>query len=187
MTFTDIFPFSFPAAIGPAVVASAATLSMTYLIRNRLAPARRVRFVRRRLGLPRGVVRWFVIGAVTIIALLALGIDLEGLWSTLVAALSLIAIGFVAMWSILSHMLASILIVIFRPFGVGDRIDVVGDDQVGGEVTDLNPIYTTLRTDDGGTLQVPNNIFFQKALKRHAPAAPASRREVTTAIESTAA
>lgn len=111
-----------------------------------------------------------VIGALVLVALPALGIDLKGLWTTLAAALSLVAIGFVAMWSILSHMLASLLIVVFRPFGVGDRVEIIGDDLVLGEVTDLNPVYTTLRADDGGTLQVPNNLFFQKALKRHAPA-----------------
>lgn len=83
--------------------------------------------------------------------------------------MSLIAIGFVAMWSILSHMLASVLIVVFRPFEVGDRVELVGDDPVIGEVTDLNPVYTTLRADDGGVFQIPNNQFFQKVLKRCAP------------------
>ena len=78
------------------------------------------------------------------------------------------------MWSILSHMLASVLIVVFRPFEVGDRVEIVGDDPVVGEVTDLNPVYTTLVADDGGILQVPNNLFFQKALKRQPPPASAS-------------
>lgn len=36
--------------------------------------------------------------------------------------------------------------------------------------------YTTLRTEDGGTLQVPNNLFFAKVLKRHLPAALAHPR-----------
>jgi small-conductance mechanosensitive channel len=67
-------------------------------------------------------------------------------------------------------MLASILIVIFRPFGVGDSVEIIGDDPVFGEVTDLNPVYTTLRARDGSILQVPNNLFFQKALKRHSSA-----------------
>jgi small-conductance mechanosensitive channel len=122
------------------------------------------------LGLPKGVAHWLIVGVLAIAALLAVGIDLHGLWLTLVPVLSLVAIGFVAMWSILSHMLASILIVIFRPFGVGDSVEIIGDDPVFGEVTDLNPVYTTLRARDGGILQVPNNLFFQKALKRHAPA-----------------
>lgn len=134
--------------------------------------------VHRRLGLPKGVARWLIMGALTVAALLALGIDLQGLWSTVVAALSLVAIGFVAMWSILSHMFASILIVVFRPFEVGDRVALVGDDPLVGDVVDLNPVYTTLRTEDGGTLQVPNNLFFQKAVKRQAPAAVASPRSL---------
>lgn len=122
--------------------------------------------VRRRLGLPKGVARWLVIAGLFFVALLALGVDLQGIWSSLGTVLSLIAIGFVAMWSILSHMLASVLIVVFRPFEVGDRVEIVGDDPVVGEVTDLNPVYTTLQADDGGIFQVPNNQFFQKVLKR---------------------
>lgn len=176
MTFLDHFSFSFPAAFGPAALMGAAVLATVLLARPRRARAAARPFAQRRLGLPKGVARWLVIGVVAVAALLALGIDLEGLWSTVVAALSLVAIGFVAMWSILSHMLASLLIVVFRPFEVGDRVEVVGDDPLIGEVVDLNPVYTTLRTEDGGTLQVPNNLFFQKAVKRPAPAALATLR-----------
>ena len=174
MTFLD--PLSFPPAGGPAALMSAAILATVLLARPRRARAIAPALVPRRPGLPKGVARWLIMGALALAALLALGIDLQGLWSTLVAALSLVAIGFVAMWSILSHMLASVLIVVFRPFEVGDRIELVGDDPLVGDVVDLNPVYTTLRTEDGGTLQVPNNLFFQKAVKRQAPAALASPR-----------
>lgn len=156
-------------ALGPVALAAAAVLVTALAIRPRRARDPAAMPGRRRLGLPKGVARWLVIGVLATAALLALGIDLQGLWSMLVAMLSLVAIGFVAMWSILSHMLASILLVIFRPFEVGDCVEIVGDDPVLGEVTDLNPVYTTLRTADGGTLQIPNNLFFQKVLKRHAP------------------
>lgn len=155
----------------PAALAAVLIFGTVLLARVKLERLPTQVLVRRRLGLPKGVARWLVIGGLSVAALLAVGIDLQGLWSTLVAALSLVAIGFVAMWSILSHMLASILIVVFRPFEVGDRVELVGDDPVRGEVTDLNPVYTTLRSDDGGTLQVPNNLFFQKAVKRMAPVA----------------
>lgn len=163
---TSFDSFSFPLAFGPFALMSGVTLATVLLARSRRPRAVAPTTVRRRLGLPKGVARWLIIGTLTVAALLSLGIDLQGLWSTLVAALSLVAIGFVAMWSILSHMLASILIVVFRPFEVGDRIEVVGDDPLVGEVVDLNPVYTTLRAEDGGTLQVPNNLFFQKAVKR---------------------
>lgn len=177
---TSTVPFTFPPlhTVGPAALAALTILTTTLLARPGCSRSAAPALVHRRLGLSKGVVRWLVIGGIAVAALLAVGIDLQGLWSTLVAALSLVAIGFVAMWSLLSHMLASILIVIFRPFEVGDRVEIVGDDPVLGEVMDLNPIYTTLRAEDGGTLQVPNNLFFQKALKRHASSAPVSSRPV---------
>lgn len=156
-----------PAALAAVTVPAAALLARIGVAKN-VTPV----FVRRRLGLPKGVARWLAIGVFGVAALQVLGFDLNRLWSTVVHLLSLVAIGFVATWSILSHMPASILIVIFRPFEVGDRVRIIGDDLVLGEVTDLNPMYTTLRAEDGGTLQVPNNLFFQKALKRHAPVVP---------------
>ena len=168
MTFlSQISPTS--ETFGAPILAAVVTLTTVVLARIGRAKNVNPAFARRRLGLPKGVARWLVIGVLIVGGLLALGVDLH---STLVPALSLVAIGFVAMWSILSHMLASILIVIFRPFEVGDRVQIIGDDPVFGEVLDLNPVYTTLRTDEGGTLQVPNNLFFQKALKRYAPPAP---------------
>jgi len=165
--------FSFPSAqtFGPVALA-AATVAITAVLARwpRARPAVSP-LLRRRLGVPPGVLRWLVIGGASLAALVALGIDLQGLWSTVVTVLSLLAIGFVAMWSILSHMLASLLIVVFRPFEVGDCVEIIGDEPVVGEVTDLNPVYTTLCTADGATLQIPNNLFFQKVLKRHLPTA----------------
>jgi small-conductance mechanosensitive channel len=174
MTFLDQFTFPSLQNLGPTALAAATILATVWLARAGRSRSAAPALVRRRLGLPKGVVRWLVISALSFAALLAIGIDLQGLWSTVMAAFSLIAIGFVAMWSILSHMLASVLIVIFRPFEVGDRVELLGDDEVIGEVTDLNPVYTTLRAADGGTLQVPNNVFFQKSLKRHVPSTPAN-------------
>lgn len=168
MTFLSHFHSSYDTIGSPilAVVVTLAIVTLARISRTKNVPAVAPR---RRLGLPKGVARWLVIAVLVIGGLLALGIDLH---STIIPILSLVAIGFVAMWSILSHMLASILIVIFRPFEVGDRVEIIGEDPVQGEVLDLNPVYTTLRTKEGGTLQVPNNLFFQKALKRHAPTIP---------------
>lgn len=174
MTYLNQLTLPSPHTLGPLVLALIAILTTVFITRPRSSRPTRPALVRRRLGLPKGVARWLVIAGLSVAALLAVGIDLEGLWSTIGAALSLVAIGFVAMWSILSHMLASVLIVIFRPFEVGNRVEIIGDDTVIGEVTDLNPVYTTLRTEDGGTLQIPNNLFFQKVLKRHAATALAS-------------
>lgn len=159
---------------GPVALLAFATAATFILSRPRRAKISPPPVLRRGRSAASGVVRWLIIGLATLGALIALGIDLHGLWSTVVAMLSLLAIGFVAMWSLLSHMLASVLIVVFRPFAIGDRIEVVGDDPVLGEVIELSLVYTTLRTDDNATLRIPNNLFFQRVLKCHAPAALAN-------------
>ncbi|MFT3870378.1 MAG: mechanosensitive ion channel [Nibricoccus sp.] len=162
--------------LGPATLLVAVAM-IVYLLasRRRVRPRPRLMTpVRTRIAV--GAVRWTIIGIAVAGVLFAMGIDLQGVWSLLGAVLSLVAIGFVAMWSILSHMLASLLIVVFRPFELDDQIEIVGDDPVLGKVVDLNLVYTTLRTADGGTLRIPNNLFFQKVLKRHAPIALASER-----------
>jgi small-conductance mechanosensitive channel len=174
--FAQTFTHPLLPAVAPASLLIVALIA-TFLLGHPARPAIAAQSpLRRRFGVAAGLGRWLLVATVALAALLLLGIDLQGLWSTLVAVLSLVAIGFVAMWSMLSHMLASVLILVFRPFELGDRVELVGDDPVVGEVADLNPVYTTLHTDDGGLLRVPNNLFFQKVLKRHAafPAKPSS-------------
>ena len=148
------------------------SISATYLLaRGPRIKAQPLRVFQGKSRLMIRIVRWTILVVAVCGVLFVMGIDLRGLWSVLGAALSLVAIGFVAMWSILSHMLAAFFIVVFRPFEADDHIEIVGDDPIVGRVIDLNLVYTTLRTTDGGTLRIPNNLFFQKVLKRHAPAA----------------
>lgn len=155
--------------LGPAALLVAAILTTYLIARKPRVPVQPRPVIPLKSRITAGVVRWGIIGVAGIGVLLAMGIDLHGLWSMLGAVLSLVAIGFVAMWSILSHMLASLLIVAFRPFEIDDQIELVGDDPIHGKVIDLNLVYTTLRTADGDTLRIPNNLFFQKVSKRHAP------------------
>jgi small-conductance mechanosensitive channel len=54
---------------------------------------------------------------------------------------------------------------IVRPFRVGDTIGFPPDD-FRGKVVNFNMIFTTLETDDGLLLQVPNNTFFQRPIMR---------------------
>jgi small-conductance mechanosensitive channel len=100
-----------------------------------------------------------------ILALTVLEVNLGGLWTILSTILAMVAIGFVAVWSLLSHISSALLILFFRPFVVGDRVNFP-DEPVSGEVVDINYLYTTLRAEDGSLFQVPNNQFFQKTIQR---------------------
>jgi nitrate reductase NapE component/MFS family permease len=93
------------------------------------------------------------------------GWQISGLWTFLTTLLAMIAIGFVAVWSILSNLLATIVILIWRPFNIGDRIEVL-PEALEGQVVDLSFMYTVLRADDGSKLAIPNNFFAQKFIRR---------------------
>ncbi|ATC65159.1 hypothetical protein CMV30_15025 [Nibricoccus aquaticus] len=170
MDFTDhIFSFVQRFETGPLALLAAAMFATFLIARERRPKGNLSLRASRTRPLLTKMVKWSVVSIAIIGALLSLGIDLRGLWSVLAAMLSLVAIGFVAMWSILSHMLASVLLVTFRPFQIGDKVEIVGDDLVVGKVIGMSLVYTTLRTSDGSVLRIPNNLFFQKVLKRFQP------------------
>jgi len=109
--------------------------------------------------------RWLINGGAVVLLLGAFGFNLGGIWAMLATLLGMVAIGFVAVWSVLSNALCTFIILVCRPFDVGDEIEFPGE-PTRGKVTDLNFIYTTLLTPDGGLIQIPNNLFLQKVLKR---------------------
>lgn len=91
------------------------------------------------------------------------GGDLNNLWVSLGSILGVIAIGFFAIWSILSNIVAGILIYTINPFRINDTLDLV-EKNITGKVKDIGVIYTTLEDDDG-IFTVPNNLFFQQVIK----------------------
>lgn len=113
----------------------------------------------------RRVFRWIIYLSAGFLFFSLFGLNLGGLWAVLSTVLAMVAIGFVAVWSVLSHILCTFLILLSRPFAVGDEVEFAGE-QVKGRVIDLNFLYTTLQCEDNTVMQVPNNLFFQKVLKR---------------------
>lgn len=84
----------------------------------------------------------YFIGAVFVIYVW--GIDLENVWVFLTGFLGLVAIGFFAVWSILSNIFAGIK----------------------GTVKDINLFFITLIDEEGNHLQIPSNLVFQKIVKK---------------------
>lgn len=61
----------------------------------------------------------------------------------------------------LQNFASGLLIVLFRPFRLGDWVDV---NDVGGTVEDIGILYTTMRTADNLKTVVPNSILTSQAL-----------------------
>lgn len=119
-----------------------------------------------------GIVRWFVIICATIMLLCSFGIPLTRVLTATSAILMLVAIGFVAVWSVLSNMLCAFLLLTFPTFRFGDEVELREPDKekgVRGTVVNLNLFHTTLQCSEEGSaesylIRIPNTLFFQRVV-----------------------
>lgn len=106
---------------------------------------------------------------VTILFILALvavwGVPLKNVWVVVTSVVGIIAIAFFAVWSILSNMVAGVLIFLLEPFQIGDQIQIVADERFGGTVRDVQLLFVEVEAAEGGVLRIPNNLFFQKVIR----------------------
>lgn len=121
----------------------------------------------------RGLVRWLILGSAFMLVLERLGVSAQVLWTALTGFAAVAAVAFFAIWSVLSNMFCSLLIFALGPFRIGEYVEVMESaDKPGvcGRVIAINLFYTTLEdaTGDapGALLQIPNSLFFQKAVRR---------------------
>lgn len=97
------------------------------------------------------------------------GVSGAVLWTAFTGFAAVGAVAFFAAWSVLSNLFCTLLIVVLRPFRLHDRIEVLENGEkpgLKGDVVDINMVYTTLLEEGGTTLQVPNNLFFQRSTRR---------------------
>ena len=113
-----------------------------------------------------------------VVALTMLGVDLTALMGGL--AVGGFIVGF-ALKDTLGNLAAGFILLLYRPFNVGDFVDIGG---FPGTVLELGISLTTLRRFDGVIVTIPNGsvlggpiVNFTRASSRRASAAVAIRRE----------
>ncbi len=116
-----------------------------------------------------------IYGTALLLILGRLGVSGTVLWTAITGFTAVAAVAFFAAWSVLSNIFCSMLIFVTRPFRLNDYVELVeASDKPGlrGRVADINLLYTTLQEPNTGTasagsvLQIPNNLFFQRTLRR---------------------
>jgi small-conductance mechanosensitive channel len=124
-----------------------------------------------RLGLPYEAVlitKRLLIGTLWLVAgMLALeiwGVSVGGLWTLLVSAATIVGVGFLATWTMVSNITASFFIAFWRPFHLGDTIELL-PDNCSGRVIDNNLMFIVVRENNGSVIKIPNNLFFQKMFR----------------------
>ncbi|TAK47195.1 MAG: mechanosensitive ion channel family protein [Xanthobacteraceae bacterium] len=112
------------------------------------------------------IINRIVVAGLWVLAVFALlnawGIGLGGVWTVLVSIITVIGVGFLATWAMISNFTASFFLVLWRPFHFGQTVEI---ENLKGQVIDQNLMFTTLREDCGDVLQIPNNLFFQKMFR----------------------
>jgi small-conductance mechanosensitive channel len=133
----------------------------------------------------RGALRWLIMGSALLLVLERVGVSAQVLWAALTGFVAVAAVAFFAIWSVLSNLFCALLIVTLSPFRIGDSVEIIETaDKPGvkGRVLSINLFYTTLEdlSEEGaGTwVQVPNSLFFQKAVRRWRVGEPANTRKL---------
>ena len=106
------------------------------------------------------VIKYSVLAGVLTYFLKALGIPAHGLDALL--ASGGIAAG-IASQKILQNLASGVVLLVFRPFKIGDKIALPGG--IEGWVTELRLFETRLVTDDRRTLSVPNADIYSKHIE----------------------
>jgi len=94
------------------------------------------------------------------------GVNLEQFSVFISSVLAILGIGFVAQWSILSNLTASVILFFNHPLRLGDRVRVLDKDfDWTGIVEDISGFYLYMRTDDGRRITIPTNLVIQKGIE----------------------
>jgi small conductance mechanosensitive channel len=110
----------------------------------------------------------YTIISITVIAVLdKFGVETTSLLAVLGAAG--LAIG-LALQGTLSHIAAGIMLLIFRPFRIGDHIEL---EKLEGTVDEITLFVTTMTTKDGIHMIVPNGLIWGQWIRNHSHKKPA--------------
>jgi len=121
------------------------------------------------------VLRWLIWPIGVLFALSAAGLNLGGVWAVVTASLALVAIGLVAVWSMLSNLFAALLIVGTRHYRTGQEVEFItpqGGSGCRGRVATIN-LWTTWLEEvkdsepTGALIKIPNNVVMQQTLRIH--------------------
>lgn len=176
MQETDLTLYSFVTGYAVPVVQSTVVIAAAWFVR---------RLVTRALGrmaasgyltdslhyTAASAVKGLLVVVVVLLMLGFFGVSVTALWAAFSGVAALIAVGFVAMWSVLSNVSCSILLVVFAPFRIGDTIEIQDPTVtviIRGRVIGMNMMFTTLKAidEDGNEtdqlLRIPNTAFFQR-------------------------
>lgn len=126
---------------------------------------KRVQFALERKRIIFKIIHLFI-AILVIVGLIAIwGVDPKQLFLFLTSALTILAVGFFAQWSILSNITASLILFFNHPIHIGGYIKIVDKDlPIEGIVENITIFFLYIRTAEGELLSIPNMLVMQKTI-----------------------
>lgn len=159
--------------------------AIVLLVLGRVAAGWTRRIVRRALERARveptlvpfvsGLAYWLLLAVVAVAVLGMIGVQTASLLAVLGAAG--LAVG-LALQGTLSNFASGVMLLLFRPFRVGDYIDAGG---AAGTVEAVGLFSTTLNTPDNVKIVIPNSAVYGRMIKNY-DANPTRRNDITLKI-----
>ncbi len=184
---------SFARELGAGIIIVLIAFLVSRVLRRVIHTLQETRSLSNSMGRRLQTFRQRVILIVTLLVLMQVAGVFDNAWAFISTALLTVALGFVAAWSILSNATSAVLVLIIRPFRIGDTVELMdpSGEPMGGKVTDMNLMFTTLTLppaegdspDRPAMLNVPNNLFFQRVLRTRSRHKPDSRAAFFTDLE----
>lgn len=114
--------------------------------------------------------------AINLILLLTCGLFITLVWGVdpsemvyfMSSVLTVVGIAMFAQWSILSNITSGILLFFNHNIRIDDTISIIDKDyEVDGRISDIGLFFIVLKTPEGEVINIPNNVFSQKMIKKH--------------------
>lgn len=93
------------------------------------------------------------------------GVKREQIFLFISSVFAVVGVASFAQWSILSNIMAGIILFFSYPFKIGDKIKILDKDYpLEGEIDDIKAFYIILKTRDNEQITYPNNLLMQKGI-----------------------
>lgn len=173
-------PIALAQTYGPAVIMVILILALAWVLGRWVRRTIRVALLKTRLDATlvkffSNMAKWAILVIAILICLDMFGIRTTSFAAILGAVVLAIGLGFQGS---LAHFASGLMLLIFRPFKVGDMVNIAGQF---GKINEIDLFFTELDTPDGRRVIIPNNQVFGNTIE-NITHHPRRRVEVPVAV-----
>ncbi len=120
-----------------------------------------------RIKIVRKIILFLAVTLLTVITAFIWGIKASQLATYIASLFTVLGIAFVAQWSLLSNITATLILFFNHQVHIGDKIQILDKEfQIEGEISDIGIFFTVIKVSNQEYISLPSNVFIQKMVKK---------------------